>query len=306
MKMIIDTDPGIDDAMAFYYAFKSERCDVIALTTVFGNVTIADATKNALWLGDTVDAPIPVYRGASKPRDIAPNPPTVHVHGLHGFGDVDIDDVIREAESESAAEFLVGAAASSPGELTVCAIGPLTNIALALEIDPDFISNLKRLVIMGGSLDAGGNITPHAEANFWNDPHAAKSVLTAPGDGEIVIVGLDVTTKIAITQSEIDTLAVNSPKVGGFLKKIGEFYMRFYESVNGYYEAYLHDPAAVIACETPEFFEMIDVRLNVVTQGENIGEMIRDKTVSRVCKVCIASNSDAIVNQFVDVTSTNL
>ncbi|MEP4199370.1 MAG: nucleoside hydrolase [Aliishimia sp.] len=298
MKTILDTDPGVDDAMTFYYAHASAGTDLIAMTTIFGNVTVEDATQNALWLAESVQTEIPVYQGSKTPLEIIPNTPSAHVHGEHGFGDLNDRTITTKAEAESAAEFLVSEAARQPGELTVCAIGPLTNIALALDIDPKFIANLRQLVIMGGSLEAGGNITPYAEANFWNDPHAANKVLTSPGGGTVIIVGLDVTTRISFFQSDYDEMAAQSPKAGGFLKDIGEFYMRFYETVTGKYQAYLHDPAALIACEAPELFTMQDVMLKVITEGENVGEMVPHLFSERVCKVCIDVDIPAVLNRY--------
>lgn len=305
MKLILDTDPGIDDAMAFYYAHMSEGLELHALTTVFGNVTTADATQNALWLGESVGVDMPVYPGAERPLQIVPNEPSDYVHGPHGFGDVEIKTPLGRAQETSAAAFLAAEAAAHPGEITVCAVGPLTNIALAIEIDPNFVANLKQLVIMGGSLDAGGNVSAAAEANFWNDPHAAQKVLTAPGGGEIVIVGLDVTTKVAFGEADYTAIAQGAPKAGGFLKEIGAFYMRFYESVTGAYQAFLHDPAAVIAVESPELFEMVEVPLNVVVEGEDIGGMVRDESVARRCKVCIGVQDQDVLRQYIDVTSRN-
>ncbi|MEP1522513.1 nucleoside hydrolase [Ascidiaceihabitans sp.] len=304
MKTILDTDPGVDDAMTFYYAHASAQTDLVAMTTIFGNVTVEDATQNALWLAESVQTQTPVYRGAQTPLKITPNTPSAHVHGKHGFGDMIDRTISTTAEAESAAAFLAAEAARKPGELTVCAIGPLTNIALALDIDPNFIANLRQLVIMGGSLEAGGNVTPHAEANFWNDPHAANKVLTAPGTGAVIIVGLDVTTQISFFQSDYDDMAEKSPKAGGFLKDIGEFYMRFYETVTGKYQGYLHDPAALIACEAPELFTMRDVRLQVITEGENIGEMVPHASSERVCKVCMDVDIPAVLNRYKTTMAT--
>jgi inosine-uridine nucleoside N-ribohydrolase len=304
MKTILDTDPGIDDAMTFYYAHGSAQTDLVAITTIFGNVTVEDATQNALWLAESVQTQTPVYQGAKTPLSITPNTPSVHVHGERGFGDMIRRNISTSARAESAAAFLTAQAASRPGELTVCAIGPLTNIALALDIDPNFIGNLRQLVIMGGSLEAGGNITPHAEANFWNDPHAANKVLTAPGSGTVILVGLDVTTRISFFQSDYDEMAGKSPKVGGFLKDIGEFYMRFYETITGKHQAYLHDPTALIACETPELFTMRNVPLKVVTEGENIGEMVPHVFSERECKVCMDVDITAVLDRYKTTMAT--
>ncbi|WP_373635067.1 nucleoside hydrolase [Yoonia sp. SS1-5] len=306
MKLIIDTDPGIDDAMAYFYAHAHPDIDLVALTTVFGNVTTDDATRNALWLTQMSKARTEVYQGSDKPLQIVPNRPSDHVHGPHGFGDVQTDMTEPPEPAGDAVDFLLRMARENPGVFTICAIGPLTNIAKAVTADPDFIGNLKRLVIMGGSLDAGGNITPHAEANFWNDPHAADIVLNAPGGGEVVVVGLDVTTKIAFVPQDFADLANAAPETGAFLQQIGDFYMRFYQTVSGKLHCYLHDPAAVVACDTPAHFSVKDVRLGVVTSGEAVGQMVRRSDgEGRLCKVCIDVDAQAVVDQFKQYTALN-
>lgn len=306
MKLIIDTDPGVDDAMAFYYAHAHPDIELLALTTVFGNVTIENATRNALWLTESAMASTQVYQGAAKPLSITPNPPSDFVHGPRGFGTVDIADPMGRMQPQSAADYLVDMARTYPGEVTVCAIGPLTNIALAIEKDPRFMSNLKQLVIMGGVLHAKGNVSDVAEANFWNDPHAANIVLTAPGTSPIITVGLDITDNIAFTAADFDNLAMTSPKAGGFLKAIGAFYLDFYESRTGRAECSLHDPSAVIACLYPEFFNIETQPVAVTTSGEAIGQMHISKTPNgRKSHICVGGDVDVIKTNFITVTSRN-
>jgi len=298
MKLIIDTDPGIDDAMAYFYAHAAKALDVVGLTTVFGNVTVEDAVRNALWMVENSGASAGVYGGHRVPLQITPNEPRAYVHGARGFGDYEIDEPKGKASDMPAAEYLVQAARQTPGELTVCAVGPLTNIALAIQKDPEFVSNLHQLVIMGGALDAPGNVTAYAEANFWNDPHAADIVVNAPGGGKIVIVGLDVTDKIAFTPQDFLDVAKASPKIGGFLNEIGKFYSEFFCS--------LHDPAAVIACHKPDLFKMEEVALSVATEGEKIGNMERRaEGGGRKCFVCVRAKSDAVVRQYKEVVALN-
>jgi inosine-uridine nucleoside N-ribohydrolase len=305
MKLIIDTDPGVDDAMTYFYAHAAPEMELLALTTIFGNVTIDDAVRNALWLTEFSGSTATVHRGDAKPLAMVPNHHSDHVHGKRGFGDYEIADPARAEHAEDAVSYLVRMAATHAGELTVCAIGPLTNIAKAVQADPMFIENLKQLVIMGGSLDAGGNVTPHAEANFWNDPHAADIVLNAPGGGRVVIVGLDVTTQITFDPAKFDELAIAAPKTGDFLRQIGQFYMRFYESVTGTYHCFLHDPAALIACEDNAPFRTEAHRLSVVTEGEEIGKMACRSGDGRACYVCMGVDVQAVVDRYVDVVGLN-
>ena len=305
MKMIIDTDPGIDDAMAYFYAHASPDIELIALTTIFGNVTIQDATQNALWLTQSSGANTEVYEGHPAPLSIPPNPPSDYVHGAHGFGDFQIGPLDRAAGAEAAADYLVRAARQAPGEITLCAVGPLTNVALAIQKDPGFVSNLKQLVIMGGSLEAGGNVTDYAEANFWNDPHAADIVVRAPGGGEIIIVGLDVTSQIEFAADDFVDLAKTAPQTGGFLDEIGQFYMNFYKDRTGRMSCHMHDPSAVIACIMPELFSMERVPVRVETEGEKIGMLARVQGMSeRQCRVCLGVKPAGVVKAFKDMIAT--
>jgi inosine-uridine nucleoside N-ribohydrolase len=306
MKLIIDTDPGIDDAMAYYYAHAHPDIELLALTTIFGNVTIDNAVRNALWLTESSGAATQVYKGAAKPLSMAPNPPSDFVHGPRGFGEVKIPDPERQAEAGSAADYLVEMARAHPDDITVCAIGPLTNIALAIEKDPHFIANLKQLVIMGGVLRAKGNVSDVAEANFWNDPHAANIVLTAPNRGNVICVGLDITDKIAFTAVDFEDLAHQSPKAGGFLKAIGAFYLSFYESRSGRSECSLHDPSAVIACLHPEVFDIETHRVAVTTSGKAIGQMhILTSSAAPLSHICVGGDAAMIKDNFMSITGRN-
>ncbi|SLN27139.1 nucleoside hydrolase [Pseudooctadecabacter jejudonensis] len=306
MKLILDTDPGVDDAMTYFYAHAHSAIDLIGITSVFGNVTVDNAYRNAHWLTQTTGATADVRRGAETPLQITPNPPSDYVHGPTGFGDVDIGEVAIPPQDETAAAYLVRMAAASPGEITLCAIGPMTNVARAIQADPAFLDNLKQLVIMGGSLDAGGNVTTQAEANFWNDPHAAEVVFSTPTETEILVVGLDVTTLISFYQADFDELAAQSPKAGGFLRDIGQFYMRFYEEVTGTYQCYLHDVAAIIAAEQPALFTFEDTRLQMVCDGDAIGAMRRSQEPDRpIVRVAMTVQSEAVRTQYKAVAAQN-
>lgn len=306
MKLILDTDPGVDDAMAYFYAHASTEIDVIALTTVFGNVTVDDASRNSQWLKEFTNATTRVYAGAQEPIAIPAHPPAANVHGEHGFGTFEIGQLEGICESESACNYLVRVANETPGELSLCAVGPLTNVAHAIDKDPDFVSKLKQLVIMGGSLRVGGNVTQFAEANFWHDPHAANAVLNAPGEGKIIVVGLDVTQEITIGPDSFGRLAQSSRRVGGFLQEIGNFYLDFYEANNGKRRCCLHDPAAVIACKHPELFSMEKHRLSVTTAGERSGMMVIDDNNSgRECLVCTQVDAARVVTEYERAVALN-
>lgn len=293
VKLIIDTDPGIDDAMAIFHAAAAPEIELLGLTSIFGNVTTAKATRNALRLVEAAGLTCPVAQGAERPLVLPPFPPSSQVHGAEGFGDIPAEDPKGRAVAEGAAEFLVRMARDHAGELVVCPIGPLTNIAEALRLDPDFARNVKRIVIMGGSLEDGGNITPHAEANIYHDPHAADEVFAS--GAPITLVGLDVTHQIMCPAEEFAEIAAEAPRLGGMLQEMSRFYLRFYESVGKFGGCSLHDPAAVIACAHPELFTTRSVPLRVICDGEAIGATVLDDTGTRApVDVCMGVDADAV------------
>jgi len=258
-KIVIDTDPGIDDAMAIFYACFCDRLEVVGLTSVFGNVTTEVATRNALVLGDILDTPIPVAAGSTIPLVQAPNAVSDYVHGTEGFGDIPAQKTNRSAIDCSAAEYICRTINGNPGEIILCPIGPLTNIAHALRLDPSIASKVRSIVIMGGGLYSGGNVTNYAEANIWNDPHAANEVFAA--DWEVTVVGLDVTQKVVCPHS--------------------------------------HDPVAVIATVYPEYFKYeyhpIEIDLSAARSGATV---ISKDTNRRPAKIAVDVDVSAIKENF--------
>jgi inosine-uridine nucleoside N-ribohydrolase len=297
LKLIIDTDPGIDDAMAILYAIAAPEIDLLGLTTVFGNVTTPKATRNALYLLEQAGIEIPVAEGLHRPRIGPPFPPTSAVHGAEGFGTLAVPTPQRRALVETAPEYLVRMARAHQGELLLCPIGPLTNIAAAMELDPSFCSNLKGMVVMGGSLRAGGNITPAAEANFYHDPHAADFVLRYGCN--MTLVGLDVTNRVICPRSFFVRLASESPKMGGLLHDMAEFYIDFYETVGKFAGCGMHDPSALVACIAPELFTTEPHALRVTLSGDRSGEMITvANSTAQPVNVCTDVQAEAVKQNF--------
>lgn len=295
-KIIIDTDPGIDDAMAIFYAAAAEDIDLLGLTAIFGNVTVDTATRNALRLIEAAGLDIPVARGAEKPLEMPHIKPSAHVHGDEGFGDIPAATPKGKAIEETAAEFLVRMAHEHKGELVLCPIGPLTNIALAIQADPEFASNVDRIVLMGGSYKEGGNITPYAEANIYHDPHAAEVVFAS--GAKVEMVGLDVTHQILCTNEDFAAMAEAAPKLGGMLQDMSHFYLKFYETVGKFDGCSLHDPAAVIACTHAQLFTSEEVGITVVTEGEEIGETRAAADARSETSVLMGVESEAVKSLF--------
>src|SRR5580700_4258588 len=202
-RIIIDTDPGIDDAMAIFLALRSPELKVEAITPVAGNVPLDLSLRNALRLVEIAErTDVPVAAGASHPllRRLAT---AGHVHGVNGLAGVEFPEPKTKPVHETAPELIRRIVRENPGEITIVAVGPLTNVALALRADPALASVIPAIVIMGGSL-SGGNMTPAAEFNLYVDPEAARIVFDA--GIPLTMVGLDVTRKVLFTDQRLKAL----------------------------------------------------------------------------------------------------
>ena len=301
-KIIIDTDPGIDDAMAIFYAALHPDIDIVGMTSVFGNVTTEIAARNAIVLGERAKQSIPVAMGAGAPLVMPANGVSDYVHGVEGFGTMPVQATTAQPLDEPAHEFICRMINENPGEITLCPIGPLTNIAMALEHDPSIAGKTKAVFIMGGGLDKG-NVTEHAEANIWNDPHAADRVFAA--DWPITMVGLDVTTKVQCVPADFERIAASTPVIGGFLNEAVQFYMDFYASHYGKRGCDMHDPTAIIAITDPQYFTIETHALEVIVDGARIGQTVRSTDPSRPKHmVPMGVDADGVKQRFLSMIET--
>ncbi|XOV78983.1 MAG: nucleoside hydrolase [Aestuariibacter sp.] len=272
-KIIIDTDPGIDDAMAIFFAFQSPQLDVLGLTTIFGNVPVDMAAKNAITLCDIAGKDIPVCKGMAMPW-VGPESGYAHfVHGDDGFGNINYPAAQGELDPRSSAQFIIDTAKKYPGEVTVVAIGPLGNLALALRMEPEITKLLKGVVIMGGAAQVPGNVTPVAEANIWNDPFAADIVFAA--DWPLIMIGLDVTYAVSYNQAYLKKLSEVNQKLGGFVRNAAQFYVKFYSTI--YQETpeevcYFHDAMALAYVIDPTLFDIKMGHFRVATDSLCYGQ----------------------------------
>ncbi len=213
-RFVIDTDPGVDDAHAIMMAFAHPEAQIEAITTVAGNVSLERTTANACTILDVLERDVPVYAGCDRPL-VARSPDASHVHGADGLGDSGYPPSKRTVADEHAVHALVRLANESPGELTLVAIGPLTNLALATRLDPTLPEKYKRLVVMGGAIRGTGNITPAAEFNVYADPEAAAIVFDAwPG---LTLISWETTMAHGFTAEQVETLmAMDSPRAEFF------------------------------------------------------------------------------------------
>lgn len=269
-KIILDTDPGIDDAMAIFFAFQSPDIEVLGLTTVYGNVPVTMAAKNALSLCELAEMNIPVCQGVGMPW-VGPESNYAHfVHGDDGFGNINHPDPVGKIDPRSSAEFIVEMARKYPGEITVVAVGPLGNLALALRLEPALPKLLKAVNIMGGAAFVPGNVTPVAEANIWNDAYAAEIVFGA--DWKLNMFGLDVTYDLPFPPNFTNVLAGKNPTLGGFIEKASEFYMDFYSEGKETRQCYFHDAFPIAYIVDPTLFEMTEGNVRVSTDKLNQGQ----------------------------------
>ena len=275
-QIIIDTDPGIDDAMAILFALRSPDLEVVGLTTIFGNVRTDLATENALRLVELSGRPeIPVARGAEKPLVLPLENVADFVHGADGLGNTNLPSPGGQAVAVPAARFIADTVMANPGQVTLVPIGPLTNIALALALEPRIVENVAEVVIMGGAATVNGNVNPAAEANIYMDPHAADLVFRA--DWPLTMVGLDVTMKVIMSDEYLAALSSGGSTVGEFIYRISRFYLEFHGQAYGIQGAHTHDPSAIAYVIDPTLFETRSGPVRVVTEGIAMGQTVMDQ-----------------------------
>ena len=257
-RMIIDCDPGLDDAIALILA---HRCaEVVGITTVSGNVPLAATTANALMLTALLDVQTPVHSGASRPLAGEPTY-AAHVHGESGMGDFEPPAHDRTAAGDDAVSYLLDAAAS---DLWVVAIGPLTNLALAIERDPAWVKRIAGISIMGGST-VGGNVTAAAEFNSYADPEAAARVFASGAN--IAMCGLNLTHQVLTSDALVAELRSADTPLPRFAAQVFEFLHGVMDNLIGERATALHDPCAVLAVSHPELFEFAPRAVGVEVEG---------------------------------------
>ncbi|XP_047335312.1 probable uridine nucleosidase 2 [Impatiens glandulifera] len=270
-KIIIDTDPGIDDAMAIFLALQSPELDVIGLTTIYGNVYTTLATRNALHLLEIAGrTDIPVAEGShititkgTKLR-IAD-----FVHGSDGLGNQNFEPPSGKPIGQSAASFLVEQAKLYPGQVTVVALGPLTNIALAIQLDDTFVKNVGQIILLGGAFAVNGNVNPASEANIFGDPDAADMVFTSGAN--ILAIGINVTHQVILTDADRDRMAKSGGKLAQYLCKILDVYFAYHHDAYNIKGVYLHDPTTILAAVNPSLFTFAEGVVRVQTVGISRG-----------------------------------
>ncbi len=267
--IILDVDTGIDDALALALAVRSSRAELVAVTTLAGNVDVERATANTLavldWLGTTE---VPVHRGASRPL-VRPHVDAAYVHGTNGLGNADLPASVRTIGGDRGPAAIVRLATSRPGELTLVCVGPLTNLAIALNVEPGLADLLDRVVVMGGAYAVPGNVTPRAEFNVYADPEAAAQVFAAPFP-RLTVIGLDVSHQTALPRAVWEATRATGSDPHPAATLVVEVCRRSFieRGMTGFY---LHDPLALAAALDPSLVTTEGSTVAVALGGEERG-----------------------------------
>lgn len=274
-KIIIDTDPGQDDAVAILLALASPELEVLGITAVAGNVPLNLTTVNALKICELAGrSDLPVYAGAEAPlsRKLVT---AEHVHGKTGLDGVALPDPTMQLRPGHAVDFIIDTLRREPEKtVTVVPVGPLTNIALAFQKAPDIIPRVQEIVLMGGAYFEVGNITPAAEFNIYVDPEAAALVFDA--GAPLTVAPLDVTHKALTSRAWVDGMRALGP-LGQAVASWTDFFERFDKEKYGSQGAPLHDPCAVAWLIRPDLFQGRLINVVIETQGEfTIGMTVAD------------------------------
>jgi inosine-uridine nucleoside N-ribohydrolase len=278
IPVLIDCDPGQDDALALLLALGSPELDVVGVTTVAGNQTVEKTTANALRVLELVGrSDIPVAAGAEAPLR-GELVVAADAHGETGLDGPDLPPPAAEPLPARAADFVAARLVESPERLTLVALGPLTNLALLLAEHPEAAGRIARIVLMGGAIREG-NQTPSAEFNIWIDPEAAAQVF---GSGlDVTMVGLDVTNKAVLTRADADRIRGAGP-VGAAAAAMLDFYLGFYEDAYEHGGAPIHDAVAVAHVFRPDLLEIEERRVDVeVAFGLCRGRTVVDMRLRR-------------------------
>lgn len=275
-KIIIDTDPGVDDSMAILFAFNAPELEVVGLTTIFGNVHTDLATQNALWLAEFAGRPeVPVAHGAALPLIVPLEYVADFVHGRDGLGNTSQAPPTGRALDRPAAQFIAETVMAQPGEITLVPVGPLTNIALALALEPRIAQNVAEVVVMGGAATVNGNVNPAAEANIYHDPHAADVVFNA--GWPVTMVGLDVTMQTMMSEVYLAGLKAGGSKTAAFIYDISRFYQEFHQQTYDLQGIHTHDPSAIAYLIDPGLFSTERGAIRVPTEGVALGQTLLDR-----------------------------
>lgn len=302
-RIILDTDPGIDDALALFLALASPEVTLEAITTVQGNVSVEHTTHNALTLLTLAGrADIPVAYGSAEPL-VRKRVDAGHVHGDNGVGNVTLPEPTIAPVEQQAVDLIIDKIMSNPGEISLVPIGPLTNIALAVRREPRIAQHVREVVIMGGAVRVPGNVTPSAEFNIFADPHAAHIVFHA--GWPLRLVSLDVTTRVSMQLQQIEALAAHGGKVLTAVQQMMVYYFDVFGPAYGSTTFQMHDPLCLAAAFQPDLITwepaFVDVELaGTLTLGETVGYFKRPNSPEPNMQVSVGVDSERFLHMFLE------
>ena len=276
-KVIFDTDPGVDDAMALCLLVRSPQLELLGVSTVHGNADIDTVTRNALFLKDRLGFAAPVAQGSGVTLAHKQGEPAPHVHGQNGLGDVAVPDRADAVpDGRRGHRMMIDLIRAHPHEVTILAVGPLTNLARALDKDPEIARLAQGVVVMGGAFGSHGhtgNVSPVAEANIANDPEAADIVFTA--SWPVTVIGLDVTQQVVMDGAYLDRLRRDGGEDGRFLYEVSRGYHAFHQRSRRLDGIFAHDCLAVVYALRPDLFTLRRGPVRVVCGGLANGQTIQ-------------------------------
>lgn len=272
-KLLLDVDPGIDDAVALCLALFDPQVEVVAVTAVGGNVPAEQASRNVQAIIEQLDPPRWPRIGEATAPDLGLPARDVRLHGPDGLGGADFE--VSELQHRHPSDKVIyEELRAAPGQVTIVAMGPLTNVARAFARDPGLVETVGELVMMGGTLDGPGNVTPSADFNIYCDPESARAVFRSVGATK-TLVPIDVTRQVAFGYDLLEQLPSENCRVGRFLRKVVPYLFRSYRQELGYESVCLNDAVALMAALRPELFEVELAAADV----ELTGELTRGTTV---------------------------
>lgn len=269
IPIVLDVDTGLDDALALILAVRDPEVDLVAVTTLAGNVNVWKATANTLAVLDELGASdVPVHRGASRPL-VEPPFDASNIHGVTGLGEAALRQSARDVGPDRGPAAIIRLAKARPGEITLVCTGPLTNLAIALNVEPDLPNLLKRVVVMGGAFRVPGNTRPWAEFNMLLDPDAAKQVFEAEWP-DLTAIGLDVTHQTIISRPQWERLQQGETVESALATAI----TRYTFETRGLDQFYLHDPLALGVAIDPTLVSSEAGAIEMVIQGPERGRTV--------------------------------
>lgn len=313
-RILIDTDPGVDDALALLLALKSPELKIEAITTVSGNVHVENATQNLLrilGLLDLSEFPI-IAQGEAQPL-VKPLVKAEHVHGEDGLGNIsklsNRDGCPRyplaacNISTISGVDLILEMVNRYPNELVIVALGPLTNISKAIQIDPDCMQKLRSILLMGGVFSEYGNVTTTAEFNVFVDPHAAHDVINS--GVQIHIVPLDVTHQVVLSGERLNAETEGyEDRLSNFLRESTQTCMEFYRENVGFYGLHIHDALPIGILTHPLMFESVDAYVQVETEGNltsgmTVADLRGGRSISKPnAQICLKVHAESFLKLF--------